>query len=152
MCDRVRGIARPNALLFADLAPAQVAGGAHHPLEDLGKVPRVQDDEPHPLEDPRLDAIHRLVGHVPVSHVPPPGEDVGLGEDRLREAVVGLVQGGGAYGHVGVGAQELANLAVDALGVHLGHGLVGLFVAELVPDGDANLLCHRAPLPCCMLL
>ena len=55
----------------------------------------MEDDEAHPVEDARVDAIDDRVRHLVVGDVAPPGQDVGLGEDRVGQAVLGLVQGRG---------------------------------------------------------
>ena len=65
---------------LAVLAPLQVAGRAHQPLEDLREVPRVEDDEAHPVEDARVDAIDDRVAHLVVGGVAPPDQGVGRGE------------------------------------------------------------------------
>jgi hypothetical protein len=58
--------------------------------------------------------------------------------------VLGLIQRGCTRRDASLGVQEPGDLAVDALGIDIGDLLMGLLVAELVPDGDTNRLCHGA--------
>ena len=55
----------------------------------------MQDDETHAVEDPRVDPLDDRLGHLVMGHVPPPGQDIGAGEDLVREALVGLIEGRG---------------------------------------------------------
>ena len=64
-------------------------GRAHQPPEDLREVAGVQDDQAHPVEDARVDAIDDRVVDLGVGDVAPPDEDVGLGEDRVGQACSG---------------------------------------------------------------
>ena len=73
----------------------------------------------------------------------PPDEDVGIGKDGVGEAVLGLVEPGGAHGEVGVGAKEAGDGFVHALRIEGGDLRVLLFVAEFAPDGDADGLVHN---------
>ena len=45
----------PEPLLLVGLAPLQIAGGAHQPLEDLREVTGVQDDQAGAVEHPLVD-------------------------------------------------------------------------------------------------
>ena len=53
--------------------------------------------EPHPVQDPLLDPLDHLVGDLVVVHVPPPDQDVGVGEHLLGEPVLRLVERGGLH-------------------------------------------------------
>ena len=129
----------PEALHVPVLAPAEhVRARAEQAGEGLGGVRGVQGDEAHAVVDALADLGHHLVGNLLVRHVSPPEQDVGVVQDLVRQAVLGLVQRGGAHGHVLVLGKEVGDGAVDAVGVdgrNLGHLL---FVAELVPNSNAN--------------
>ena len=93
--DGMRRIHDPQPLGTAVLAPLEVAGRAHEPLEDPREVAGMEDDQAHAVEDPGVDPLDDRVAHLVVGDVAPPGQDVRLGKDRLGQAVLRLVQGGG---------------------------------------------------------
>src|SRR5690606_9113246 len=74
--DRMAGIADPESLALGRLAPAQRASRAHESLEELREMPRVQDDQTHPLEDARLRPLDHPVVHLAVRLVSPPDQYV----------------------------------------------------------------------------
>ena len=90
--DRMRRVHDPQALAAAVLPPLEVAGRAHQPLEDPREVARVQDDQAHPVEDPGVDPVDDVVAHLVMRDVAPPGQHIRLGEDRVGQAVVRLVE------------------------------------------------------------
>jgi hypothetical protein len=52
----------------------------------------VEHDQAHPLQHALVYAVdHRIVDLV-MGHVPPPGQDIGVGENRVRQAVLRLVE------------------------------------------------------------
>ena len=53
----MRRVDDPEPLALAVLAPLEVAGRAHQPLEDPREVARVEDDQAHPVEDARVDPV-----------------------------------------------------------------------------------------------
>ena len=53
----------------------------------------VEDDQAHAGQHTTVYAIDDVVPDLVVGFVSPPDEDVGLGEDVLGEAVLGLVEG-----------------------------------------------------------
>ena len=126
--DGVAGQRDPHALPLADLAPPQAAVGAHHAAKDLGKVPRVQHDQAHPLEDALLHAIDDRVLHLSMGHVPPPDEDVRADQHLLGEAVLGLIEGGAPRLDVGLAVEERHDGAMDSLRVDPGHLLIALLM------------------------
>ncbi|MCY1309229.1 hypothetical protein D9M70_593030 [compost metagenome] len=85
-------------------------------------------------------ALHDLVFHVAVGHVPPPGQDVGIGQDLLGKAVLRFVESGGPDTDLGaeVFLDSCLDGAVHAIGIEPGHEFVPLLVAVLAPDGDAD--------------
>src|SRR5699024_4614788 len=138
--DRVGGVHRPHQLAVGLVAPPQSAGGAHQAGEGLGPVTRVEHHQPHAGQHVLLHPLGDLVGDLAVGHVPPPGEDVGLREHLLREAVLGVVQEGDAGGDSVpvVGDDAVADRRVHAVGIELAHARVTLLVAVLAPDGHAQ--------------
>ena len=137
--DRVGAVDDPDPLALAGLAPLQVAGRAHQPLEDLRVVARVEDDQAHPVEHAPLDALDDRVGDLVVRDVAPPGQDVGRREDRVGQAVLGLVERGRPDVEPGL-AQAVGDRAVDAVRVDRARRRVGALLAVLVPDRDPG---HR---------
>jgi hypothetical protein len=138
--DFVGGVDDPEAFELAGLAPFEAAAGAHEFAEGLGEVGGVEKDDAHTFEDALVDFGGDFVADIVVGHVAPPGHDVGVGEEFVGEAVVGGVEDGGAdldlvaevFGDGG--GQDV----VHAVGVDFADGFVADFVAELVPDGDAE--------------
>jgi len=138
--DGVCRVDRPDQLAVVGAAPPQRAGRSHQLDEDLRPVAGVQHHEAHPGQDVAVHALHHLVGHLGVGGVPPPGEHVGGREDLLGEAVLRVVEGGGA--HDAAVAQVLTNALGDrrvhALRVDLRDVLLDLLVAVLPPHGHAD--------------
>ena len=64
----------------------------------LDKCPECRTISPMPSRTRFWHARDDLVFHLAVRHVPPPGEDVGFGEDCFGQAVFWLIEGGGADG------------------------------------------------------
>lgn len=87
-----------------------------------------------------LHAFHDLVIDVTVGHVPPPRQDVRVGQAFLGEAMLGFVQRGSTDldGGTQVLLDTLFHCAVNALGVELCHRLVFLLMPVFVPDGDPD--------------
>ncbi len=55
-------------------------------------MPGVKHDKAHSLEHPPLYSLHDLVGHLVVTDVAPPGQDVGVRQDGVAQTVLGLVE------------------------------------------------------------
>ena len=53
----------------------------------------MEDDQAHPVEHAGVDPLDGLVADLVVGQVPPPGQHVGLGEDRRGQALVRFVEG-----------------------------------------------------------
>ena len=77
--DRMPGIANPETLPFARLAPGERTARAHQALEDFRVMRRVQRDESHPFPDAAEHTLDDRVLHLAVRGVTPPEEDVGFG-------------------------------------------------------------------------
>ena len=90
--DRMAAVDHPDPLALARLAPFQRAGRAHQPLEDLREVAGMQDDQPHAFPDAALHPLDDLVLDLAMRGVAPPQQHVGLGEPRLGQPVLGLLQ------------------------------------------------------------
>lgn len=81
-----------------------------------------------------------FVGNLVVMRMTPPEQHVGVVQHLVGQAVLRLVQRGGADGHVLVLAQKFRNGGVDAVGINGLDFRHFLFVAEFVPYGNAD---HR---------
>ena len=133
--DRMAAVDHPDALALARLAPFQAAGRAHQPLEDLREVAGVEDDQPHALPDAPLHALDDCVGDIAMRGVAPPEKHVGLGEPRLGQAVLGLLQRGGRRPRCpGSSLQRAAIVVVHAVGIDFPDLGVLLLVDILAPD------------------
>jgi hypothetical protein len=143
--DWVAGVADPETLFFAGLAPAERAGGAHEALEDFGVVAGVQHQQAHAFEHALVHALNDAFFHLAVRAVAPPGEHVGGFEHLFCEAVVGLLQSGGGDFKIALLAQRVGDALVHAVRVDAADVFVFLFVDVFAPDGDAQFLAHE---PC----
>jgi hypothetical protein len=95
--DGVAGAGDPEDFAFVlELAPFEVAAGAHEPFEDAGEVAAVEDDEAHAGEDAFVELVDDFIDDVVVGHVSPPGHDVGVLDHVVGQAVHRLIEGGGA--------------------------------------------------------
>ena len=103
------------------------------------KCAAVQDDEAHAAEHALVHVFDDRVVDFLVGHVAPPDHDVGGVEDVIGEAVLRLVERGGADLEIARAlAQVRGDRLVHALRVDLGDDRVVLLVPEFVPDGDAD--------------
>ncbi len=78
--DRMVAAGDPETLALAGLAPGQVAGRAHQPLERLGEVGRVQEDHAHAAMHRLSDTLDDLVVNLAMDLVAPPDQHIGLGQ------------------------------------------------------------------------
>ena len=85
-----------------------------------------------------MNPLDQFVRDLVVGDVPPPQEHVGPLQHLVREAVPGLVQGGGPDLRDAALPQRVRQGAVDAVGVEFGGLRVSLLVPVLVPDRDAR--------------
>ena len=112
-------------------------------MKILEKWRGVQHQQAHPAEHPPVHPVDHRVVDAGVGRVPPPGQDVGVVQHLVGQAVLRLVLGGGA--DLDRVAEQLARArgdrAVHALGIALGHAgpvALGVLVEVLAPDGDAD--------------
>ena len=99
----------------------------------------MQSDKAHPAGvDALADPLDKRVVHFAVRHVAPPDEDVGRVQHRVRQALIRVVEGGERHVDVAAFGERLADDGVDAVRIDLADPLLGLFVAEFIPDGDAQ--------------
>ena len=124
----------PETLALARLAPVQRAGRAHQPLEDLGEMAGMQDDQAHALPDALGDALDDLVVDRAVILVAPPEQHVGLGQPlSLRPC-------SGSCSVAVVASMPTSVFSAAAIvlcmpfGIDLPHDRVGLLVDVLAPD------------------
>ena len=92
--NRMAGADCPDLFALTGFAPAQLAGGAHQFFEDLGLVAGVEHHHAHPQQHALVDPRDHAIVDTIVGDVAPPGQDVGLGQNRFGQPVLGLVEGG----------------------------------------------------------
>ncbi len=112
--------------------------GAHQPLEDLGEMSGVEDDQAHPFQHARLDPVDDGVADIPVRHVPPPEEHIGVRQHLIRQPVVRLIQRGRADDHVRLRRQMFGDGAMDPVRVDRCDFGALFFVSPLIPNSNAN--------------
>jgi hypothetical protein len=108
--DRMPGGDGPHQLALALVAPAQAARRAEQAPEGLGVVAGMQDEQPHAPQHGVLHTRGHGVVDVLVRGVPPPGQHVGFREDRVGQAVLGLLE------RRRPGPHPIAELGLQALG------------------------------------
>src|SRR5690606_5019588 len=143
--DRMGGSDDPDALLFTGLSPFEVAGGAHEPREDPGKVGRVRHDKAHTAGNHALvNALDDLAGDAIVSQMAPPDQHVGVSQHRFGEAMLWLFQGRRAHVEA-FPAEERGDCAVHTVRIDGSDRFLGDFVQVLVPDSHAEGISHVPP-------
>jgi hypothetical protein len=141
------GVARPQVpepLVGAILAPLERAGGAHQPLERLGEVARVKDDQAHPAQHRALHPVDDGVAHLGMRLVTPPDQRVRGRQDVGGQTVLRLVERRGAHIRLREATDRLGERDMDAVGVDPADALVAPLMDELVPDRDPDPT-HAAP-------
>ncbi len=142
--NRVRRLNVPDALLFPDFAPFEIAGRTKHLHEDFGLVPGVKNNEPHAFLNTFLNAVDDLVLDFAMRHVPPPEKNIGLIQKFLAEPVFFiLVKPRIADVESSVFEKRLADRDMDSLRICLFAGFMLKFMAVLVPYGDIDLPVHH---------
>ena len=157
--DRVCGLNGPDAFLFPDFAPFEVAGCSKHPHEDFGLVTGMKHDQTHSLLNAFLDAVHNLIFDFSVRHVPPPEKNVGFVKKLLGKAVFGvLVKPGICDIERSVFEKRLSDGGVNSLRIGFPADLVLKFMAVLIPYCDidfpvhSGLFCYGLRIFCDVLL
>src|SRR5215217_6616952 len=135
----------PNSLDFVRDAPDEIARRSHQSLEDLRVVSRMEDDQPHAVQDSTLNPIDRFVTDLFVRLVPPPDKHVGFHQHVLGESVIWLIQRCRADVEVARGAEPLGDGAMDPVRIDRSVAFILTFVPVFIPDGDAYLIHPIAP-------
>jgi hypothetical protein len=91
--------------------------------------------------NPIFDLFGKLIGNLGMIEVCPPNEDISIVEKLVGKTLLRVVEGGEGDLIAGLG-EELTDASVNAVGIYGLDGLLGLFVAELVPNRDADLSFH----------
>ena len=87
----------------------------------LRVVAGVEDDQAHPVEHAPLDPVDDRIGDLAVGAVAPPGQHVGRREDRVGQAVIGLVERRGPDVEAGL-AEARRDRRVDPVRVDAATG------------------------------
>jgi hypothetical protein len=131
------------------LSPAQCTGGSHQLLENLGKVPGVQDDKPHAVQDTVIDFINNGIVYLSVGHMSPPCQNIRIVQDIIREPMVRLFQCGCTN------SDSLAKKFADpgrddgmhAVRINGSNAVMGSLMDVFAPNSHANRLCTQTTLP-----
>ena len=81
-----------------------------------------------------LDLFYQLVAYFTVRHVSPPDQDIGVFQHLIRQTLVGIVESGKRHLHILVFVKKTFDYGVQTVGINCFYRVLGLFVAELVPD------------------
>ena len=73
-----------------------------------------------------------------MGEMPPPGENIGLIEDLIRETMLGFVERSGAHHEIPLLLKGRGDRLMHALRVERGDPRIFLFVTKFTPDRDAN--------------
>ena len=108
----------------------------------------MQDDQPHAFQDALLDLRRVFVGDLVVGAMAPPGHDVGLGQDGVREPLALVAEFGHAHrSDAGLFSEVAGNGLAHALGVDIHDLPVAFVVHALVPYRDAESVFHGRSFP-----
>ncbi len=103
----------------------------------------VENDQPHAVEHPGMDPVDDVVAHFGMRLVAPPGKNFGLGQHRLGQAVLRLIQGRGLHRELTIRPKPGGDRPVDPIGIHLTVLLLFLLVPVLIPHGYSGSLGSR---------
>ena len=143
--DGVARVHNPEPFVQAVFTPTQAAGGPHQPTEDFGMVARMEHDQPHPFEHPALYPVDELVAHLVVGDMAPPDQHIGLGQGRLAQPLLRVVEGDHLGVDIALRPQALDERRTDSVRVDLLNGLVAFFVLAFVPDQHLKRVLHGSP-------
>jgi len=131
-------------IALAGFTPAQHAMRAHQATKDFRGMTRMQDNQAHSFENPLLNPLHHRVGHLPMSKMPPPGEHIGLGEQRRGQPVLRFLQRRRAdlHGIARMLGNRRSHRGMYSIGVKPRDLGAGSLVNEFVPHGHAQGLGH----------
>ena len=94
--DGMAWIDHPDALSLAGFPPAKGTAGAHETFEDFREMPGVKDDQAHASKDTELNPCDSFVLHRIMRGMAPPEQHVCFVENGLGQALIWLIQCGGA--------------------------------------------------------
>ncbi|MNN23667.1 hypothetical protein D3C81_1370720 [compost metagenome] len=135
--DWVARVHVPNAAVFAVFPPFEITGSAHEFLEYFREMSRMQHNKTHAFKNPFMHAIHDFIPHFIMRHMSPPDQDIGVLQYFFRQAMLRFVQSRCLHLEL-VFAQELRQLPMDALRIHVLNGLVCFLMPKFVPYGYLN--------------
>ncbi len=141
--DRVPGRCRKQALAIP-MPPAERHARPQQADHNLGKMRRVQRDQPHALQHMALHALRHLVRKRVVCPMPPVDQHIRVREHLLGQTVLRLRQRRRAHEKIPVRAQKIRNTPMDPLRIDLPHFLLSLLMQIFIPY---SYLDHLFPPP-----
>ena len=91
LADRMVGFDGPDPFGFSALSPAKGAGSTEQFLNDLGKMRRVQENDPHAFVYALDNVVHDLVRDLAVVAVRPPDKNVDVFQIFIGNVVFGVL-------------------------------------------------------------
>ena len=120
------------------IVPGQVTGGTHQLPEDLGVMRGVQSHQAHTLHDMVIYPVNHLVRNPVVAHMTPPEQNVGVIQNLISQAAVGIIQGSGTNHEFRILPQGFRHGFMEAVGVIGTANLIGLFVQVFIPNSNTK--------------
>ena len=100
----------------------------------------MQHDQPHSLQHPLLQVVHRLVLYLPPVLVAPVYQNVRIIQNPAVKALHRILHGGCGHCHIRIFPQEIRYGTLHAMGIYPAHLLHGFWQrAILRPDMNMHL-------------
>jgi len=97
-------------------------------------------EEPHSFQNPFLNPIDDFVRHLAVCNMPPPNQDIGVGETGFRQSMFRLLECRGSDFKGYIDGQTIRDALMDALRINLPNHFGPLFMDVFAPDDDSSLI------------
>src|SRR5450759_2100754 len=101
----------------------------------------MQDNQAHAGQHTLVDALDDCIVDLIVSHVPPPQEHIRLCQDILSQAMLWIIECGGANGEP-FGAQAFSNCPMDPFWIDFSNDRINFLMTALIPNSDTRCRCH----------
>src|SRR5262245_19426733 len=128
------GVYVPDALAFASFAITERTARSHEALENFRPMHGMQDHQPHPIEHPGMNAIHRFVANFVVRRVAPVKEHLRRRERVRAQALRRISECGRRHFEVACGPQRFRDRPVDPFRINRVNIRILPLVNKFVPD------------------